>query len=827
MPSSAARLPKLLAWALLTALGAAGNRWGYHLFFNVEFLPGSLLTMLALQWLGYLPGLAAALLASLVTWWRWRHPYLVLVMGLEMAVVGWLSGGRPKLGLILADTLYWLCLGLPLIRLCYLKALGLPESDVHIAMYMLAINGIANATLARLLAMSVSLRQQTTSLPLTEALFTTLTLAVMAPSFFLIVTASRQTAQEAEHNIRVALREVSRYTAHTLRLWLTEKTRLLDNLAWQAPRQTPAWLQQEVETLRRLDPGIAELGVMGPDAVSLAFSPRYAPDRTSNLGKDFSDRPYLTALSQALRPRLSDLLVSKTGGQQRLAVLAVPILSPDRHYQGYVAASLELNRLKKRLLFNEFKQGLSCILVDGADRVIVSNQEDPSPIFSRRPGTMSQDEKGISRWQPADSIFAPGDQWRHSAYVIETPLGGPSNWRLIVEQPLAPFYQGLFENYAGELRLIFLSLLITLAGVEVASRRGVGPIMRLWEIAVSLPDELGKTKEIAWPRSRVYEVDQLIMRVREMADLLRLKFAELRREVSRRQRQEQLLVQQAKLAAVGEMLGAIAHQWRQPLNALALSIQDLGEANRHAELNQSYLDEAIGQAMGQIRHLSRTIDDFRDFFKPDKERVRFDAMVATGEVLRLFLAQLAAHDIDISLVCHTHGRQFEDIEHIVSCPAKMVLGYKNEFEQVILNLVNNAKDAIIDRQTRGAMPPGVKGRIGFDFGVEGEVVTIAVTDNGGGIPEAAWPRIFEPYFTTKAPESGTGIGLYLARIIIEDHLHGSLTAQHLADGTAFLITLPGCQESGDRGQGTGDRRASQDNQPPAPPPVSCPLSPVS
>ncbi|MDA8418433.1 MAG: hypothetical protein M0Z90_05325, partial [Desulfobacteraceae bacterium] len=114
MPSSPARLPKLLAWTILTALGVAGNRWGYHLFFNVEFLPGSLLTMLALQWLGYLPGLAAALLAGLVTWWRWRHPYLVLVMGLEMAVVGWLSSGRPKLGLILADTLYWLCLGLPL-----------------------------------------------------------------------------------------------------------------------------------------------------------------------------------------------------------------------------------------------------------------------------------------------------------------------------------------------------------------------------------------------------------------------------------------------------------------------------------------------------------------------------------------------------------------------------------------------------------------------------------------------------------------------------------------------------------------------------------------
>ena len=160
---------------------------------------------------------------------------------------------------------------------------------------------------------------------------------------------------------------------------------------------------------------------------------------------------------------------------------------------------------------------------------------------------------------------------------------------------------------------------------------------------------------------------------------------------------EQILVQQSKLAAMGEMLGAIAHQWRQPLNTLGMCVQNINDAFAHGDLDRSFLDRAVRNSMDQIQHMSKTIDDFRNFFQPARERSRFDTMVAVRDVLSLFSAQLLANEIAWTLTCHTHGRPFEQVDSIVECPEKTVEGYRNEFEHVTLNLINNAKDAILPR----------------------------------------------------------------------------------------------------------------------------------
>jgi len=200
-------------------------------------------------------------------------------------------------------------------------------------------------------------------------------------------------------------------------------------------------------------------------------------------------------------------------------------------------------------------------------------------------------------------------------------------------------------------------------------------------------------------RKRASEI--VMERTLQLEDLTRNLEVRIETEVKRRHKNEQLLIQQAKLAAMGEMLGAIAHQWRQPLNSLGLCIQNIRDSYQFGELNQGYLDTTVRQAMEQIRHMSMTIDDFRDFFRPDKERAEFDTMLAVGEVLTLFSAQLSANDITATLTCRTHGRTFSDVAEIIPCAAKRTNGYKNEFEHVILNLVSNAKDAICERRERG------------------------------------------------------------------------------------------------------------------------------
>ncbi|MEF3192555.1 MAG: PAS domain S-box protein [Campylobacterales bacterium] len=239
--------------------------------------------------------------------------------------------------------------------------------------------------------------------------------------------------------------------------------------------------------------------------------------------------------------------------------------------------------------------------------------------------------------------------------------------------------------------------------------------------------------------------------------------------------QEQMLIQQSKMAAMGEMIGVIAHQWRQPLNTLGIYIQDLQDAYEFNELDKKYLDEMVRRSMEQILFMSRTIDDFRNFFRVDKSAESFKAIGAVRSVASLLGAQIKNHMIELSI--EQDGLNDDELS---------VIGYPNEFKQVILNLINNAKDAIIERRER---EPSLDGRIVVSLQRDEDRVIVLVCDNGGGIPPAIMDRIFEPYFTTKGEGKGTGIGLYMSKMIIEDNMGGKISAYNTDEGACFKIVL--------------------------------------
>jgi len=234
-----------------------------------------------------------------------------------------------------------------------------------------------------------------------------------------------------------------------------------------------------------------------------------------------------------------------------------------------------------------------------------------------------------------------------------------------------------------------------------------------------------------WMFQDITERKQITLNLQEKTHLLENLNLTLekrvREEISNRMKNEQMLIQQSKLAAMGEMLGAISHQWRQPLNTLGIMVQNLRDAHAYGELDRDYLDNTVQKSMEQIQHMSKTIDDFRSFFLPDKEAVAFDTMEAVGHVLSLFSAQLAANHIDIRLTCRTHGRTFDMISEIVPCPEKSVSGYRNEFEHVMLNLINNAREAILERYERDSA--FARGQLNLDFYNADRKVIIRVSDN--------------------------------------------------------------------------------------------------
>jgi PAS domain S-box-containing protein len=227
-------------------------------------------------------------------------------------------------------------------------------------------------------------------------------------------------------------------------------------------------------------------------------------------------------------------------------------------------------------------------------------------------------------------------------------------------------------------------------------------------------------------------------------------------------RQWDLLQQQSKLAVMGEMMGAIAHQWRQPLNALSIHIQELQDDFEDDLIDQDFVDEFIRKNQNIILFMSKTVEDFRNFFKVDKQRVLFSVREAIENTIDIQIAQLKSHNVIVEL----NGDDF------------MVNGFKSEFQQVILNLVGNSKDAILEQGKQD-------GKV--EIILSGN--TVIVRDNGGGIPEKVLKRIFEPYFTTKDGEKGTGIGLYMSKMIIEDNMNGSIIAQNTSYGAEFIIKM--------------------------------------
>ena len=242
--------------------------------------------------------------------------------------------------------------------------------------------------------------------------------------------------------------------------------------------------------------------------------------------------------------------------------------------------------------------------------------------------------------------------------------------------------------------------------------------------------------------------------------------------VSELRKKDQILILQGRQAAMGEMIGNIAHQWRQPLNTLGLIVQELLMTYSRDESYLGSLTAYVAKAMEIIRHMSKTIDDFSNYFRPDKEKRLFNVNTAITQALALIEMSLAPLDIGVET------RWERDI---------FINGYVNEYSQVLLNILLNCRDAF---EVSGS---DLCRRICVASFEEETNSVVTIADNAGGIPEDILEKIFDPYFTTKGPQKGTGIGLYMAKTIIEKSMGGTLTVRNTGDGAEFRIQVSAAQ----------------------------------
>jgi C4-dicarboxylate-specific signal transduction histidine kinase len=238
-------------------------------------------------------------------------------------------------------------------------------------------------------------------------------------------------------------------------------------------------------------------------------------------------------------------------------------------------------------------------------------------------------------------------------------------------------------------------------------------------------------------------------------------------ELKAHRQKDRMLIQQSKMAEMGDMLSMIAHQWRQPLNQMSYLFMNIESAYEHNELNKKYLDEKLSEGNSLIEFMSSTIDDFRNYFRPKKDK----EFVLVSDIVdsTVFLMQKSLDLNSIEIEKDSYGRE---LTHL----------YKNEFIQVMLNLIKNAKDILVDKKIQN---PKIK----IITRSESKKLIVMVCDNGGGVDEAILDRIFEPYFSTKDKSQGTGLGLYMSKMIIEEHLNGSLSVENSKEGACFKIEI--------------------------------------
>ncbi|MBF0563653.1 MAG: hybrid sensor histidine kinase/response regulator [Nitrospirae bacterium] len=268
----------------------------------------------------------------------------------------------------------------------------------------------------------------------------------------------------------------------------------------------------------------------------------------------------------------------------------------------------------------------------------------------------------------------------------------------------------------------------------------------------------------------------LIEKTEALEDLNRNLEVKVKEEIEKRMYSERMLIQKSRLASMGEMLSVIAHQWKQPLNGMYLLIQDIEDALDFGQIDRNYIANYVSEGKNYIHFLDRTVNDFRDFLKVGKKRDLFDVANAVKEVLGLLSGLLKNLQIEVSFDIHEGESYITD-------------GYENEFKHVVLNLINNSRDAIIQRNKKETDDNKTKGLIEIRIIGAGSRIMVTITDNGCGIPEDIADKIFEPYFTTKDDETGTGIGLYLSKIIIEKNMGGRLYVTNPGNGVSFTIEL--------------------------------------
>jgi len=776
---------RILLFLALVIAGLAGNYFKYPIFLNIDFLFGSIFAMLALQLLGLARGIFAAAMIAAYTYVLWNHPYAIIIQTLEVAFVGLLMS-RRKMGMVLADTLYWLVIGIPLVYLFYHIVMHTLPSNTYIVMTKQAVNGIANALAARLLFTGYALRTRTAETSYNEIIYNLLAFFVLCPALILLAVSSRSDFNETDKEIRSRLIQVSQRLNYQVAAWVANRKTPIITLAEMAAAKSPQQMQPYLELTKKSDMNFLRLGLLDKGATITAYFPLVDELGQNNIGKNFADRPFIPKLKQTLKPMLSEVVMGRIGVPKPMVTMLAPVVI-NGEYRGYISGILSLEPIREQLEKSLTENSTLYTLLDKNGNIIMTNRSDQkimSPVVHGK-GEIRQLDKRISQWIPT---LAPNtsisERWQKSVYQAETAIGDLAEWKLILEQPVAPFQKRLYDAYTGKLTLLFLILLGSLALAEFLSRKTMATLEQLRTLTYDLPSKLATTGvDIIWPKSGILEANKLISNFKDMANTLAEKFVEIRRineslEQRVAERTEEL--QQAKTAAESanraksEFLANMSHEIRTPMNGV-IGMTQLLETTTLTPEQTDYVRalHLSGKSLMSI------INDILDLSKIEARKIKlesaeFGLLQGIKDVVTMHTQVIHEKGIDLDL-------------NLAGDIPPVLMGDQLRVKQILHNLLDNA----IKFTDKGKISISARLLDQHDAGV---LVQIAVHDTGIGISADSLDEIFKPFIqedgSTTRKYGGTGLGLTICRRLAE-LMGGSITVESSPGyGSCFMVTLP-------------------------------------
>jgi len=536
----------ILGPILLIILGYLGNFFKMHLFFGVDFLFGSIASLIVVYLYGTKWGTLAALIVSAHTYFLWNHPYAIIIFTLETTFVGVMLNQQRYKNMVLLDGIYWILLGMPLGGLLFKFVLDVSTTQTLLIMLKQSVNGFFNALMANLIITYLPIhklagfpREKKYS-SFQQTIFNLLMAFILFPALTLTIFNGQHILHTIENDIQKELMAAKAPIVNNLKYWYEKHLNAIAELAKirsQAGDRSRATLQQSISIIKKTFPSFLKICVTDASGNIIAAEPEFNEDGESMLNLNISDQYNLREIAKKLEPEITDVHRDRASITPHVSML-IPVVK-NNQFEGIAYGSLDLSQVSKFLKQNtqinetEEIEGIEVILVDGDDYIIAESH--PLVTIQEKLDLLETGniyyDGDIFKWQPKTPGMPEMKRWKQSFYGVKVKVSPDIPWSLYIKQATAPYIEYLDTSYIKNLTTMEIIAILGLIISVWVSKRLVAPMLKLGQVTTDLPQKLLLLSELGptdLPQSRIAEINTLSANFQLMVVALKEKFIEIK-----------------------------------------------------------------------------------------------------------------------------------------------------------------------------------------------------------------------------------------------------------------------------------------------------------